>query len=168
MADDKKVAEPQQEAQDSQPRNRSKRLFLLLPVILMLGAAGFVGWTYMNGRLTSTIQEGPAPPPPPESPAPTVSLKPFVVNLVEDGDVPRYLKIEFDLELRRGSPVEEVEAKMAELRDAIIVLLSSKRPKDLITIEGKDRLRDEIITRVNSRLQAATATRVFFKQFIIQ
>jgi flagellar FliL protein len=64
--------------------------------------------------------------------------------------------------------VEEVEAKMAELRDAIIVLLSSKRPKDLITIEGKDRLRDEIITRVNSRLQAATATRVFFKQFIIQ
>jgi flagellar FliL protein len=91
-----------------------------------------------------------------------------VVNLADDGDMPRYLKVEFDLELRPGSLVEEVEAKKTELRDAIIVLLTSKRSRDLTSIEGKDRMRDEIITRVNSRLQSATVNRVFFKEFIIQ
>jgi flagellar FliL protein len=97
-----------------------------------------------------------------------VNIKPFVVNLVDDGDVPRYLKIEFDLELRKGGSAEELDGRLAEIRDAIIVLLSSKRGKELASIEGKDRLRDEIITRVNGRLQQTTVNRVFFKQFIIQ
>ncbi|MGQ9655133.1 MAG: flagellar basal body-associated FliL family protein [Thermodesulfobacteriota bacterium] len=57
---------------------------------------------------------------------------------------------------------------MAELRDSIIVLLSSKRSQELSTIEGKDRLREEILSRLNARLQSATVVRVFFKDFIIQ
>jgi flagellar FliL protein len=95
-------------------------------------------------------------------------VKPFVVNLADNGEGPRYLKLEFDVELRPGSQTKEVETRMAEIRDVIIVLLGSKRSQDLTSIEGKERLRDEIITRINSRLQAATANRVFFKEFIIQ
>jgi flagellar FliL protein len=165
----KDVANPSPDHSFRQPeepekKGKSKLLFVLLPLIVLLGAGAVFGWYCMNQEKDEAAQTTPQPP----SPPPMVSLKPFVVNLADDGDMPRYLKVEFDLELRPGSLVEEVEAKKTELRDAIIVLLTSKRSRDLTSIEGKDRMRDEIITRVNSRLQSATVNRVFFKEFIIQ
>lgn len=136
---------------------------LIIIVIAILGAGGFVGWSQLKGGGAKTPEKAPPP-----SPPPLVSLKPFVVNLQDPGEVPRYLKIEFDLELRPGSEVKEIEARMSELRDAIIVLLGSKRSDELGSVEGKDRLKDEILTRVNSRLHSAFANRVFFKEFIVQ
>lgn len=143
----------------------SKILWILLPMLLLLGVGAFWGWSYIKGDDEQGVNGKPdqnlAPPP-------IVAFSPFVVNLVDEGDLPRYLKIEFDMELRRGSDTEEVRTKLGELRDAVIVLLTSKRSSDLISIEGKDRLRDEIITRLNGRLQYATVNKIFFKEFIIQ
>lgn len=147
------------------PRGPMKILFILLPAMILLGGGGYVGWGLLR---PSSVSESGQKAPEPQGPPPKVAMKPFVVNLQDIGEIPRYLKVEFDLELRPGSPTQEVEAKTAELRDSIIVLLSSKRSQELSTIEGKDRLREEILLRLNARLQSATVVRVFFKDFIIQ
>ncbi|MEJ5377216.1 MAG: flagellar basal body-associated FliL family protein [bacterium] len=163
------MAEKEQSGADQQSKEAgsgkkggSKMIFIILGVVVLLGAGGFFGWSHLKGGSSSAEK---APPPAPPA---VVSVKPFVVNLMGTADAPRYLKLEFDLELRSGSQVKELETRMSELRDAIIVLLGSKRYEDLASIEGKDRLKEEIISRVNSRLQSATASRVFFKEFIIQ
>ncbi len=163
------MAEKEQSGADQQSKEAgsgkkggTKLIFIILGVVVILGAGGFLGWSHLKGGSSSA--EKASPPSPPA----VVSLKPFVVNLMGTADAPRYLKLEFDLELRSGSQVKELETRMSELRDAIIVLLGSKRYEDLASIEGKDRLKEEIISRVNSRLQSATASRVFFKEFIIQ
>ncbi|MGQ9857082.1 MAG: flagellar basal body-associated FliL family protein [Thermodesulfobacteriota bacterium] len=151
------------EAAGAGKKKASKLPVLVLLVAVLAAGGGFFGWTQLKGSASQTPEKASPPPPPP-----VVSIKPFVVNLQDPGDIPRYLKLEFDVELRPGSQVKELETRMSELRDAVIVLLGSKRSADLATVEGKERLRDEIITRINSRLQNATANRVFFKEFIIQ
>jgi len=163
------MAEKEQAAGDQQSKEAgsgkkggSKLIFIVLGAVVVLGAGGFLGWNHLKGGASAPEK---APPP---APPPVVSLKPFVVNLMGGADAPRYLKLEFDLELRPGSQAKELETRMSEIRDSIIVLLGSKRYEDLASIEGKERLREEIISRVNTRVQGATASRVFFKEFIIQ
>ncbi len=146
-------------------RGPVRMVLIFLPAMILLGGGGYVGWGLLRPASAPEMAQKAVEP---QVPLPKVAMKPFVVNLQDMGEVPRYLKVEFDLELRPGSPTQEVEAKMAELRDSIIVLLSSKRSQELSTIEGKDRLREEILSRLNSRLQSATVGRVFFKDFIIQ
>jgi flagellar protein FliL len=162
---DKTRAPATEEPPKASGKGRSKLLLFFIPTIVLLGVGGYVGWSQLKGGALAAHAEKPAPP---ATPPPVVTIKPFVVNLQESGDMPRYLKLEFDLELRPGSQVKELDQRMSEIRDAVIVLLGSKRSQDLASVEGKDRLRDEIITRINSRLQASTANRVFFKEFIIQ
>jgi flagellar FliL protein len=152
-----------QETAGGKKKGGGKLVLLIVGVVVILGAGGFFGWSQLKGK-TSSAREKTSPPVPP----PVMALKPFVVNLMGGADAPRYLKLEFDMELHPGSQVKEVESRMSELRDSIIVLLGSKRYEDLATIEGKDRLKEEIIARVNTILQTATASRVFFKEFIIQ
>jgi flagellar FliL protein len=164
MAEKPRAPETEQPAPPA-AKKRSKLLLILLPAVLVLGAGGFVGWTQLQGKKASEPAENKASAP---VPPPTVSVRPFVVNLADTGEMARYLKLEFELELRPGNQSKEVEARMAEIRDAVIVLLGSKRSQELVTVEGKDRLKDEIITRINGRLQTATANRIFFKEFIIQ
>lgn len=147
------------------PKGPMRLVLILLPAMILLGGGGYLGWGLLRpAHVPEQAQKAPEP----QAPPPKVAMKPFVVNLQDTGEIPRYLKVEFDLELRPGSPTQELEAKMAELRDSIIVLLSSKRSQELSSIEGKDRLREEILSRLNSRLQSATVGRVFFKDFIIQ
>lgn len=164
MAEKTQAAPASESDQAGSGKKKGSKLPLaLILVAVLVGVGGFVGWTQLRGGSSQGSEKAlPATPPP------VVSIKPFVVNLQDPGDIPRYLKLDFDLELRPGSQVKEVETRMSEIRDAVIVLLGSKKSTDLATVEGKDRLRDEIIIRVNSRLHNATANRVFFKEFIIQ
>lgn len=164
MADKSQGAPAKESEQAASGKKKGSKLpLVLILLVVLVGVGGFVGWTQLRGGSSQAPEKAS-----PATPPPVVSIKPFVVNLQDPGDITRYLKLEFDLELRPGSQVKEVETRMSEIRDAVIVLLGSKKSGDLATVEGKDRLRDEIITRVNSRLQNATANRVFFKEFIIQ
>lgn len=163
MAEKEQTSGDQQSKEGGSGKKRgSKLIFILLGAVVLLGAGGFLGWNHLKGGAQAPEKAPPAAPPT------VVSIKPFVVNLMGGADAPRYLKLEFDLELRPGSQTKELESRMSELRDTIIILLGSKRYEDLASIEGKDRLKEEIISRVNTRLQTAAASRVFFKEFIIQ
>jgi flagellar FliL protein len=164
VADQAQLPEGEEQKQEgSSKKGMMKMLIIILPVLLVLIVGGFFAYKmFLGGESAEAEKEKPVVPPP------IINLSPFVVNLSDEGDYPRYLKVEFGLELRAGSNPEEVDERMPELRDVIIVLLSSKRSKDINTIEGKDRLRDEIITRINGRLTEAIVGRIFFKEFIIQ
>jgi len=100
-----------------------------------------------------------------KTPSNTVSLPPFVVNLA-DPNARRYLKIVLDVEMA-GNP-ELLEANQAKIRDALLLLLSSKTSQDLASLEGKILLRKEIADRMNQTLGQAKVARVYFTDFVIQ
>ena len=164
MADQAQLPDGEQQQQEGgSKKGMIKMLIIILPVVLVLGIGGFFAYNMFFKKAPVEVEKEK-----PMEPPQIIGLSPFVVNLSDEGDYPRYLKVEFGIELRPGSNPEEVDERMPEIRDVIIVLLSSKRSKDINSIEGKDRLRDEIITRINGRLRNATVSRIFFKEFIIQ
>ncbi|MBI3793445.1 MAG: flagellar basal body-associated FliL family protein [Nitrospinae bacterium] len=96
-----------------------------------------------------------------------VSLEPIIVNLsAEEGK--RYLKITMQLELTRPEGVAEVNEKMPQIKDAVITVLSSKSAEEVLTVDGKFKLKEQLMTRVNSTLANSAVKNVFFVEFVIQ
>jgi flagellar FliL protein len=94
-------------------------------------------------------------------------LEPFIVN-IHDGANLRYLKIKLDFEIASPAAKEEIDPFQAPLRDAILVLLSSKNLEDISVTDGKNKLRDEVMTTVARVVPPGKITRVYFTDFVVQ
>ncbi|MGB0909856.1 MAG: flagellar basal body-associated FliL family protein [Nitrospirales bacterium] len=102
-----------------------------------------------------------------KEPGPVVELDAFVLNLADREEL-RYLKMTVKLELDRPEEKTDYPAKVPAIRDALLVLLSSKESHMLRTTNGKRRVREEIITRLNGVLKKGKIANVFFTDFVIQ
>jgi flagellar FliL protein len=95
------------------------------------------------------------------------SLDDFLVNLFDpSGD--RFLKIKMELEIDNEAAGEEIKVKLPQVRDSILLLLSSKSSKEVSTVEGKLSLKNEILHRINPMLSTGKIRTVYFTDFIIQ
>jgi flagellar FliL protein len=97
---------------------------------------------------------------------PIVDLDPFIVNLA-DSD-PRFLKLTIKVELDGLTAKAEVGERTPQVRDAILILLSSKESQTLKPTAGKLQLRDEILQRINSLLSTGQARNAYFTEFVVQ
>jgi flagellar FliL protein len=64
--------------------------------------------------------------------------------------------------------VKELEKSLPRLRDALILLLSSKTYLDLSSFEGKQQLKQDIKKRVSELPVGKKVTDVFFTEFVAQ
>jgi flagellar FliL protein len=90
----------------------------------------------------------------------------FIVNLTGDGGE-RYLRAKMVFEVDNPASLHELDVAESRIRDAVIDLLSSKAPADLADPSGKQRLREEIIVRVNGTTPTGRISRVNFIEFAI-
>lgn len=98
----------------------------------------------------------------------TLILEPFLVNLADKDDV-RFLKVTFHLGLEdSGGESSKNPVALAEMRDAIISLLSAKTSTEILTPEGKQKLRDEILDRVKAVAPKSKVQEVFIVEFVVQ
>ncbi|MFV3408276.1 flagellar basal body-associated FliL family protein [Bdellovibrio bacteriovorus] len=94
-----------------------------------------------------------------------VPLETFIVNLA--GSKGRKVaKVNMELEVTGSHVMEELEKRKAQIRDIIIIILSSKTYEDVSSREGKDSLRSEIKDTINSFLVQGKISNVFFTEFI--
>jgi flagellar FliL protein len=96
-----------------------------------------------------------------------LELEPFVVNLA-DPKARHFLKASITLELRTERSKEHANTLLPMIRNDIIMLLSSQTLEDVITMEGKISLRDEIVARVTRILGEGYLRNVYFSQFVVQ
>jgi flagellar FliL protein len=71
-----------------------------------------------------------------------VNLEPFTVNLA--GEEERFAQVSIVLELASNELGEEIKTLMPAVRNNVLLLLSGKEPRDLITLEGKELLADQV------------------------
>jgi flagellar protein FliL len=103
----------------------------------------------------------------PAAPGVMFDLDPFVVNLADVPDV-RYLKLTVKLEVDNEAISTELSARIPQVRDAVLVLLSSKDVNAVRTTQGKLLLRDEITQRVNGLLPKQGVRSAYFTDFVVQ
>jgi flagellar FliL protein len=94
-------------------------------------------------------------------------LDPFIVNLADQPEI-RYLKIVVKLEVDNETVATDLSARVAQVRDTVLVLLSSKDVNSVRTPQGKFQLRDEITQRVNGLLSKPGIRAAYFTDFVVQ
>lgn len=94
-------------------------------------------------------------------------VEPFIVNLSDVQEV-RYLKMTVKLELETQEASVELTKRIPQVRDTILVLLTSKDSASIRTTQGKFQLRDEITQRVNTLLPKPAVRTVYFTDFVVQ
>ncbi len=98
---------------------------------------------------------------------PMYPMDQFIVNLLSENGS-RYLKTTIDLEMDKQELSAELDKKKAIIRDIIIRILSSKTFEEISTIKGKERLKDEIVEKINEILVDGEIRNIFFTDFVIQ
>jgi flagellar FliL protein len=95
-----------------------------------------------------------------------LSLDLFTVNLSTPGtSSPKFARVNISLELPNEDVESELTQKNPQVRNAIIDLFNSKRPNDLATVEGREYLKEEIKSSLNSFLVGGKVKGVFFTSF---
>lgn len=95
----------------------------------------------------------------------TIPLETFLVNL-SGSRGNNILKVDMELEVDGDGVLKEIEKRKPQIRDIVIILLSSKTYKEIETADGKNALRDEIRDRVNAFLTKGKIKRVLFTNII--
>jgi len=153
----------------------NKILVLLIGVlvVLMLGMGGglFMMWNQISALGTHSAANASNDPNQEETIehplGPIFSLDTFIVNLADKGGN-RYLRVTMDLELGDPELEDEINKRMPQVRDSILMILPSKRFEDISTIQGKTALRDQILETINGFLGQGKITNIFFKEFVVQ
>lgn len=94
-------------------------------------------------------------------------LEPFIVNIYDGAEL-RYLKIKVEFEMANPQVKPELEAKMAPLRDAILILLTTKTMQEIQDLQGKNQLREQILAAVSKVVPPSKITKVYFTDFVVQ
>jgi flagellar FliL protein len=94
-------------------------------------------------------------------------LEPFIVNIY-DGQEIRYLKLKVEFELANTQAKADLDSKVAPLRDAILILLTTKTMQEIQDLQGKNQLREQILGAVGKIIPAGKITKVYFTDFVVQ
>lgn len=140
------------EAAAAPPAGKKKKPILLIAIVAVVllaggGAAFFLlgGKKDKGGEHAEEAAEEHAKPPV------YVTLEPFTVNLTSEG-AERFLQVGIDLKVSAPDIADKVKLHLPEIKNGILLLLTSKRVEDLSGIEGKNTLREEIRDIVNKSI----------------
>ena len=188
MAEKKEEAAP---ATDAAPKGKKKLLIIIVAVVLLAGGAG--AFFMLGGKKADEKGEEHVEEKPPD--LRLAKLEPFIVNLSESKSFLRCtLLLEYDANILAtlGGAAEGgghsggegggegggagdalpaiLKPKEPILRDALLRVMSSKKIDDVLTVDGKDRLKSEIIEAANTALgfDEAPITNVYFTEFVVQ
>ena len=96
-----------------------------------------------------------------------IPLETFLVNLAGSRGN-KLLKVNMEFEVEGTKVVEEIEKRKPQIRDLIIIHLSSKTLEQIQDGEGKNKMRNEIRDTVNSFLTKGRIRQVLFTEILYQ
>ncbi|KKB64204.1 hypothetical protein WM40_06815 [Robbsia andropogonis] len=147
---------------------KSKLVPILIVLIVLLLAGGGGGGYFLYKR--SSQPAVPVVPPPV-----FFALDPFTVNLATDPDSDgsdHYLHLGLTLKIGSADEEHKLTEYLPEIRSHILLLLSSKKPSDLATVAGKQKLSDELRTTIEKTFDhdshAPKVSGVLLTDFVIQ
>jgi len=168
MADEPEV---QVEDEEAPPKKKSKVLFFIILSlgVILLGGGGFYAYIKFIGPQPGPEagKEASALAPPADTVGEIFALEPFVVNLA-DPKGKRYLKVQLKLEVESPEALERIQKATPKLRDLVIIMLTSLTFEEVMTPEGKIRIRDELLERFNQVMRPDRVKNIYFTEFVVQ
>jgi flagellar FliL protein len=158
-------------------KNKGSRVKLFVLLALLLAGAGGGSWYYLQDQ-----EQGPkaavkpgaakaaAAKPASTKPPVFVTLDQFTVNLQQEDIASQYLQVGLSLKISDAGMGDAIKLHMPEIRNRVLLLLSSKRASEIITAEGKKTLSSDLAREIAQPLgsSAQGLESVLFTSFVIQ
>jgi flagellar basal body-associated protein FliL len=141
------------------PAKGGRSLLLILPTVILAA----IGVWYWFGRSSESSAQANGVP----RVKSTLHLETFILNLA-DTDQRSYLRVGIDLGLNREPKRGEEPAPVAEVRDVILGVLAEARVDDLMTADGKTKLKEKLLRALQERVPQLGVEEVYFTEFLIQ
>ncbi|SDZ74041.1 flagellar FliL protein [Desulfuromusa kysingii] len=159
------------EAADTEKSGGSKKtLIIIVAVLVLLIGAGIGAFLFLGGEKEEKMspeEEQAQLAMQAKSVGPMVNIDSFIINILDDQES-RYLKAAITLEVDTEEAAMEINARMPQLKDAILLLIGNKTFGELNDLQGKIQLRAELINKVNSILLKGKVKRIYFTDFVVQ
>lgn len=97
----------------------------------------------------------------------TLALKPFTTNLGDEGRN-SYINVTFELVLVDAKAKEKVDPQVPAVRDAVVGILHSKKSMEVTGAEGANKLKAEVMSRVNEVIGGAYVQQVLITDIVVQ
>lgn len=170
------MAEKKKEAAEAPSGGKKKLVIIIVAVLvlLLLIGGGVTAYLLMK-KSADEAKESKDPAkqvPVPELSAqadigPQVTIEEFIVNIIS-GDTAHYVKASLVLEMTSEEGKGEVEKRMPQVRDAVLLLIGSKTFEELQDLQGKKQLKAEITSKINTFLKSGKVRAVYFTNFVVQ
>jgi flagellar FliL protein len=147
------------------PAGSKKTIVIIAAVaLLLIVGIGAAAWFYVNNKHSENAA--------PHIEAPVfMTMDTFTVNLQVE-DIPQFLQANITFQIAKESTGDLLRENMPQLRNRMLLLLSSKKASELLSAEGKKQLAAEIIEQVNQPFAPhgpkPEVKDVFFTSFVIQ
>lgn len=140
-----KTAKPAaSQATDTPPPKKSKKKFIIIiaAMVLLMGG-GAAAFLLIKPSPPANKSEAVAEEALPDVPSTYVQLGTFTANLIhEEGD--RYLQVAIELKITKPELTGKIKATNPEILHRVNMLLQSKRPSELASFDGKQKLAEQI------------------------
>jgi flagellar FliL protein len=150
------------ETEEEKPKKSKLKLIIIGGIVLLLGTGAFFGYSkYKKADEKDTVKE--------DRVSIIIPMRSFVVNLFDKKGIgKRYLKITMEIEVGKEEDKLKIDNHIPQLRDTVLILLSSQTLKDINTMERKLELKNAIVLRMNQILGNKTVRRIYFTEFVVQ
>lgn len=179
------MAEEEVENEEGAKPKKGGMLVIIIVIVLfvlLLSIMGVIAWllsssSHDEGEVHEAPQEeAPKNAAKPQAPnqrgsdfaniGPMYPLQPFTLNLLSDTGS-RYVKCTIQLEQNIETLTPELDKKVAIIRDIIIRTLTAKTFEEISTAKGKERLKDELVGKINEILTDGFIKNVYFTDFVV-
>jgi flagellar FliL protein len=181
MASDDENDTPEASGEEEGGNRKGKRLILIIVGLLALLGAGGAG-LYFSGMLGGKKEEAvTSDEKKDEKTAPAKSveeakkgdpvffeLPEFINNLNTGSTQASFIKVTVILELASPEDLKRVEQMQPRVIDDFNTYLRELRASDLAGSAGLERLREELLRRVNKAVEPALVNNILFKEIIVQ
>lgn len=149
---------------------KSKKNVLLAALLVLALIGGAAAAYFLVGSEPATDAES-VPAPSPALPPVYLQMEQFTVNLQPElGE--QYLQVALTLQVPHQAAADQIKLYMPLVRSRLLMLLSSKKASEINTMEGKQKLQEEILAQLREPfapgLPETSVNGVFFTAFVIQ
>jgi flagellar protein FliL len=140
-------------------------IILIAAIVATAGVAGAGAFWYLHKPETAE-----AKPKPKASSRGLVKFQPFVANLADPGGS-RFVRATVQLVVESPKLAEEAEKNpvlLMQARSEILELLAQQTAAELVTPEGKTKLKEAILEHVKESLEEVKVVDVLFSDFVVQ
>jgi flagellar FliL protein len=142
---------------------KNKLVVVVIALVVVLAAAG--GAFFMFSNRTPAVSQPPAPLNQAPTLGPVFDSEEYTINLADS--TKKFIRLKVAVELTNENALAELQTKIPMFEDTLISTASSKTSDILNTLEGKEDLKNNLISAINYFLDQGQVKNIYWKEFLL-